>query len=146
MRNLCDAMSSTVAGAVMTKGGYGKSKGTKDVCPSQKAAPSSQWVVSLTTLRWDDMLNALVLACRLRSSAQVNSTLIGNTASDNKKNHIIHLAMKNDEELGKLLASATISNGGVVPDIHPTSLPKKQGGERRVALPDIFIEFMILVP
>ncbi|XP_042423276.1 probable histone H2AXa [Zingiber officinale] len=131
MRNLCDAMSSTVAGAVMTKGGYGKSKGTKDVCPSQKAAPSSQWVVSLTTLRWDDMLNAL---------------LIGNTASDNKKNHIIHLAMKNDEELGKLLASATISNGGVVPDIHPTSLPKKQGGERRVALPDIFIEFMILVP
>ncbi|KAG6482924.1 hypothetical protein ZIOFF_059563 [Zingiber officinale] len=112
MRNLCDAMSSTVAGATMSKGGYRKSNGTKDiVCPSQKAAPSSQWVVLLTTSRWDDMLNAL---------------LVGNAASDNKKNHIIQLTMKNDEELGKLLASATISIGGVVPNIHPASLPKKQ--------------------
>ena len=57
--------------------------------------------------------------------------LAGNAARDNKKNRIIprhiQLAVRNDEELSKLLAGITISNGGVLPNIHQVLLPKKHG-------------------
>ncbi|KAI3449569.1 hypothetical protein Pfo_006234 [Paulownia fortunei] len=57
--------------------------------------------------------------------------LAGNAARDNKKNRIvprhIQLAVRNDEELGKLLGSVTIASGGVLPKIHQTLLPKKTG-------------------
>ncbi|KAK2640616.1 hypothetical protein Ddye_028411 [Dipteronia dyeriana] len=56
--------------------------------------------------------------------------LAGNAARDNKKNRIvprhIQLAVRNDEELSKLLGSVTIANGGVLPNIHQTLLPKKK--------------------
>ncbi|CAN1282986.1 Histone H2A [Linum perenne] len=52
-----------------------------------------------------------------------------NAARDNKKNRIIPrhvlLAIRNDEELGKLLAGVTIAHGGVLPNINPILLPKK---------------------
>ncbi|XP_047332324.1 probable histone H2A.2 [Impatiens glandulifera] len=55
--------------------------------------------------------------------------LAGNAARDNKKNRIIPrhllLAIRNDEELGKLLSGVTISYGGVLPNINPILLPKK---------------------
>ncbi|KAG6544123.1 hypothetical protein Mapa_014435 [Marchantia paleacea] len=55
--------------------------------------------------------------------------LAGNACKDNKKTRIIprhiQLAVRNDEELGRLLADVTISRGGVLPNIHPTLLPKK---------------------
>ncbi|KAL0347282.1 UNVERIFIED_CONTAM: Histone H2A [Sesamum calycinum] len=55
--------------------------------------------------------------------------LAGNAARDNKKNRIIPrhvlLAVRNDEELGKLLAGVTIAHGGVLPNINPVLLPKK---------------------
>ncbi|KAE9463500.1 hypothetical protein C3L33_04579, partial [Rhododendron williamsianum] len=55
--------------------------------------------------------------------------LAGNAARDNKKNRIIPrhvlLAIRNDEELGKLLAGVTIAHGGVLPNINPVLLPKK---------------------
>jgi histone H2A len=35
------------------------------------------------------------------------------------------LAIRNDEELGKLLAGVTIANGGVLPNIQSVLLPKK---------------------
>ena len=35
------------------------------------------------------------------------------------------MAIKNDEELSKLLQNATISEGGVLPNIHPVLLPRK---------------------
>ncbi|XP_042386554.1 histone H2A-beta-like [Zingiber officinale] len=44
--------------------------------------------------------------------------LAGNATMDNKKNHIIQLAVENDEELGKLLAGAMISSGGIMLNIH----------------------------
>ncbi|KAH0713874.1 hypothetical protein KY290_008818 [Solanum tuberosum] len=60
--------------------------------------------------------------------------LAGNAARDNKKNRIIPrhllLAVRNDEELGKLLAGVTIAHGGVLPNINPILLPKKTGGEK----------------
>ena len=55
--------------------------------------------------------------------------LAGNAARDNKKTRIIprhlQLAIRNDEELNKLLGSVTIAQGGVLPNIHSVLLPKK---------------------
>eukprot|EP00798_Chlamydomonas_sp_ICE-L_P028156 gene28156-biopygen32114 len=55
--------------------------------------------------------------------------LAGNAARDNKKTRIIprhvQLAIRNDEELSKLLGSVTIASGGVLPNIHSVLLPKK---------------------
>lgn len=50
--------------------------------------------------------------------------LAGNAARDNKKTRIIprhlELAIRNDEELNKLLGHVTIAQGGVMPYIHPS--------------------------
>lgn len=55
--------------------------------------------------------------------------LAGNAARDNKKSRIVPrhltLAIKNDEELNKLLGGVTIASGGVLPNIHAVLLPKK---------------------
>ncbi|EEB06817.1 histone H2A alpha [Schizosaccharomyces japonicus yFS275] len=57
--------------------------------------------------------------------------LAGNAARDNKKTRIIprhlQLAIRNDEELNKLLGNVTIAQGGVVPNIHQHLLPKTSG-------------------
>ena len=55
--------------------------------------------------------------------------LAGNAARDNKKMRInprhLQLAIRNDEELNKLLGRVTIAQGGVLPNIHSDLLPKK---------------------
>ena len=55
--------------------------------------------------------------------------LAGNAARDNKKARIVprhvQLAVRNDEELNKLLGKVTIAAGGVLPNIHAVLLPKK---------------------
>ena len=57
--------------------------------------------------------------------------LAGNAARDNKKMRIVprhlQLAVRNDEELNKLLGGVTIASGGVLPNIHAVLLPKKKG-------------------
>ena len=54
--------------------------------------------------------------------------LSGNAAKDNKKTRIIprhiQLAVKNDQELNKFVGQATISAGGVMPNIHAVLLKK----------------------
>ncbi|KAJ8418283.1 hypothetical protein AAFF_G00139920 [Aldrovandia affinis] len=70
--------------------------------------------------------------------------LAGNAARDNRKSRItprhIKLAVANDEELNQLLRGVTISNGGVLPRIHPELLSKKRGGrvkvDSQVAVPE----------
>ena len=56
--------------------------------------------------------------------------LAGNAARDNKKSRIIprhiQLAVRNDEELNKLLGGVTIASGGVLPNIHAVLLPKRK--------------------
>jgi histone H2A len=60
--------------------------------------------------------------------------LAGNAARDNKKTRIIprhlQLAIRNDEELNKLLGSVTIAQGGVLPNIHSVLLPKKESATK----------------
>ncbi|KAG8225970.1 hypothetical protein J437_LFUL006199 [Ladona fulva] len=55
--------------------------------------------------------------------------LAGNAARDNKKTRIVprhlQLAVRNDEELNKLLSGVTIAQGGVLPNINAVLLPKK---------------------
>lgn len=56
--------------------------------------------------------------------------LAGNAARDNKKTRIIprhiQLAVRNDEELNKLLGNVTIASGGVLPNIHQVLMPHKK--------------------
>jgi len=59
--------------------------------------------------------------------------LAGNAARDNKKTRInprhLQLAIRNDEELNKLLANVTIAQGGVLPNIQAILLPKKSSAD-----------------
>ena len=60
--------------------------------------------------------------------------LAGNASRDNKKKRIIprhlQLAIRNDEELNKLLGDVTIAQGGVLPFLHPNLLPKKSAEKK----------------
>ncbi|KAI3801459.1 hypothetical protein L1987_29564 [Smallanthus sonchifolius] len=71
----------------------------------------------------------IYLAAVLEYLAAEVLELAGNAARDNKKNRIIPrhvlLAIRNDDELGKLLSGVTIAHGGVLPNINPILLPKK---------------------
>ncbi|KAL5970098.1 Histone H2A [Taenia solium] len=57
--------------------------------------------------------------------------LAGNAVRGNKKTRIIprhlQLAVRNDEELNKLLGDVTIAQDGVLPYIQAVLLPKKMG-------------------
>ncbi|KAM7279212.1 hypothetical protein ACFE04_006346 [Oxalis oulophora] len=71
----------------------------------------------------------IYLAAVLEYLAAEVLELAGNAARDNKKNRInprhVLLAIRNDDELGKLLQGVTIASGGVLPNINPVLLPKK---------------------
>jgi len=59
--------------------------------------------------------------------------LAGNASRDNKKQRIIPrhimLAIRNDDELNKLLRDVHITAGGVIPHIHNDLLPAKGEGK-----------------
>ena len=61
--------------------------------------------------------------------------LAGNAARDNNKRRIIprhlQLAIRNDEELNKLLQGVTIAQGGVLPNIQAVLLPKKTSSQNK---------------
>merc|ERR1711935_444289 len=60
--------------------------------------------------------------------------LAGNAARDNKRSRIIprhiQLAVRNDDELARLMANTTIAAGGVLPNIHQELIrSSKTGGK-----------------
>ncbi|KAF7336912.1 Histone H2A [Mycena venus] len=93
--------------------------------------------------------STLYLAAVLEYLAAEILELAGNAARDNKKHRIVprhlQLAIRNDEELGKLLGSVVISQGGVVPHIDPSLLPtgtkKGKGGATSQELLVVFFLF-----
>ena len=57
--------------------------------------------------------------------------LAGNAAQEAKRKQItprhLQLALGNDDVLNKLMCDATISKGGVIPNVHAALWPKKGG-------------------
>ena len=115
--------------------GRGKSKGGKSVSRSKKAGlqfPVGRVHRYLKQGKYASRIGAgapVYLAAVLEYLAAEILELAGNAARDNKKSRIIprhvQLAVRNDEELNKLLAGVTIASGGVLPNIHSVLLPKK---------------------
>ncbi|KAG7588607.1 Histone-fold, partial [Arabidopsis suecica] len=128
---------SSGAGSGTTKGGRGKPKATKSVSRSSKAGlqfPVGRIARFLKAGKYAERVGAgapVYLSAVLEYLAAEVLELAGNAARDNKKTRIvprhIQLAVRNDEELSKLLGSVTIANGGVLPNIHQTLLPSKVG-------------------
>ncbi|KAF7099857.1 hypothetical protein CFC21_101443 [Triticum aestivum] len=131
-------VSATGAGAKAKKGAAGRKAGgprKKSVSRSVKARlqfPVGRIGRYLKKGRYAQRIGTgapVYLSAVLEYLAVEVLELAGNAAKDNKKSRIIPrhllLAVRNDEELGKLLAGVTIAHGGVVPKINPVLLPKR---------------------
>lgn len=79
---------------------------------------------------------AIFLASTLEYLTAEILELAGNAATDNKRTRItprhIALAIRNDEELSKLLDRVDIAGGGVMPFIHQVLLPKRTTNQSKV--------------
>ena len=121
--------------------GKGKGKGGRGGDKKQSTSSSSKAGLQFPVGRIGRYLRNGKYATRMGAGAPVYLAavleyltaeileLAGNAARDNKKTRIvprhITLAVKNDEELNKLLGGVTIASGGVLPNIHSVLLPKK---------------------
>ncbi|KAL5221461.1 hypothetical protein ABZP36_026174 [Zizania latifolia] len=126
------------AGAKVKKGAAGRKAGgprKKTVTRSVKAGlqfPVGRIGRYLKKGRYAQRVGSgapVYLAAVLEYLAAEVLELAGNAARDNKKTRIIPrhvlLAIRNDEELGRLLSGVTIAHGGVLPNINPVLLPKR---------------------
>ena len=118
------------------KGGRGKGKSAaKPVSRASKAGlqfPVGRIARFMKQGRYAERVGAgapVYLAAVMEYLAAEVLELAGNASRDNKKTRIIprhlQLAIRNDEELNKLLAGVTIAQGGVLPNIQAVLLPKK---------------------
>ena len=117
------------------KGGRGKGKGGKQQSRSSRAGlqfPVGRVARYLRKGRYAARVGGgapVYLAAVMEYLSAEILELAGNAARDNKKARIIprhiQLAVRNDEELSKLLGGVTIAAGGVLPNIHQVLLPKK---------------------
>lgn len=122
------------------KGGRGKDAGTKVVSKSVKAGlqfPVGRIARFMKEGKFAERVGAgapVYMSAVLEYLAAEVLELAGNAARDNKKTRIvprhIQLAIRNDEELNKLLSSCTIASGGVLPNIHVFLLPRKGKGDK----------------
>ena len=119
----------------MSGRGKGKAKGVKSKSRSSRAGlqfPVGRIHRLLRKGNYAERVGAgapVYLAAVLEYLSAEILELAGNAARDNKKTRIIprhlQLAVRNDEELNKLLAGVTIAQGGVLPNIQAVLLPKK---------------------
>ena len=117
------------------KGGRGK-KGRKSSSRSAKAGlqfPVGRIARYLRQGRYAARVGSgapVYLAAVMEYLAAEILELAGNAARDNKRSRIIprhlQLAVRNDEELNKLLGGVTSAAGGVLPNIHAVLLPKRK--------------------
>ena len=117
------------------KGGRGKT-GAKAQSRSSRAGlqfPVGRIARDLKQGKFAERVGAgapVYLAAVLEYLAAEVLELAGNAAKDNKKTRIIprhiQLAVRNDEELNKLMANTTIASGGVLPNINSNLLPSKK--------------------
>ncbi|KAJ3367499.1 histone H2A [Allomyces arbusculus] len=123
------------------KGGKGGKKGATDATTPGKSR-SSKAGLQFPVGRIHRMLRKGNYAQRVGAGAPVYLAavleyltaeileLAGNAARDNKSPIIprhLQLAIRNDEELNKLLGNVTIAQGGVLPNINPHLLQGKKG-------------------
>ena len=123
------------------KTGGARKSGKKAVSRSSKAGlqfPVGRIARYLKKGRFAKRVGAgapVYLAAVLEYLAAEVLELAGNAARDNKKTRIIprhiQLAVRNDDELSKLLGGVTISQGGVLPNIHAVLLPKNSKAGKR---------------
>ena len=121
------------------KGGRGKSGNKKAQTRSSRAGlqfPVGRVSRFLRKGRYAARVGAgapVYLAAVMEYLAAEILELAGNAARDNKRQRIVprhvQLAIRNDEELNKLLDGVTIASGGVLPNIHAVLLPKVSKGE-----------------
>ena len=125
------------------KGGRGKA-GSKKGSKSRSSRAGLQFPVGrvhrhLRNGRYSSRIGAgapVYMAAVMEYLAAEILELAGNAARDNKKHRIIprhiQLAIRNDEELNRLLHGVTIAQGGVLPNIHSVLLPRKsKGGDKK---------------
>jgi histone H2A len=123
------------------KGGRGKAGAGKSVSRSAKAGiqfPVGRIARYLKKGKYAERVGAgapVYVAAVLEYLAAEVLELAGNAAKDNKKTRIIprhiQLAVRNDEELNKLMRNTTIVSGGILPNIHENLLPKKGKEEKK---------------
>lgn len=127
----------------MSGRGKGRSKGVKARSKSSRAGlqfPVGRLHRLLKKGRYANRVGAgasVYLAAALEYLTAEILELAGNAARDNHKVRInprhLLLAIRNDEELNRLLANVTISQGGVLPNIHAVLLPKRSDDKVRIS-------------
>jgi len=118
--------------------GRGKAKGEKAQSRSTRAGlqfPVGRISRFLRKGRYAGRVGAgapVYLAAVMEYLAAEILELAGNAARDNKRTRItprhVQLAIRNDDELNRLLSGVTIASGGVLPNINSNLLPKNKGG------------------
>ena len=122
------------------KGKSGKAKTTSSKAVSKSSRAGLQFPVGrvgrlLRHAHYTERVGAgapVYLAAVLEYLAAEVLELAGNAAKDNKKTRIVPrhilLAIRNDEELNKLLWNTTIAEGGVLPNIGPANKGRDSSG------------------
>jgi len=130
-------LSATMSGKGKSRKSTGKKTGSKNVSRSTRAGitfPVGRISRFLREGRYAKRIGGgapVYMAAVLEYLCAEILELAGNAAKDNKRTRIvprhIQLAVRNDEELNKLMAGVTIASGGVLPNIHAVLLPKNKG-------------------
>ncbi|XP_022106309.1 histone H2A-like [Acanthaster planci] len=126
------------------KGGKGKGMGGKARSRSNRAGlqfPVGRVHRFMRKGRYSERIGAgapVYMAAVLEYLVAEILELAGNAARDNKKTRInprhLQLAIRNDEELNKMMSGVTIAQGGVLPNIQSVLLPSSKTNKAAKAL------------